>query len=433
MGLSKRDLVKLGRAVAREQDAALREVERPEVEDRLAGVRARARTQTARTRTRALLAAALLAACFAAAFLIQRWSLGPQLEYAVDGRAGTIGDWVGRDDSDAVLSFSDGSEVVVRSGARARVAELERDGATLLVERGTLHVKVVHRDRTSWVIRSGPFEVHVIGTEFDLGWDADREELAISMTEGKIRVEGPCIERATRVVAAPERTRLACPSSSAEAAADRDPASMPSPDLPALPAIAASNAPDPGAEPAPVATAPSASAAGTTAVAEAPSWRSLLGEGKPREAFTAVEKSGLSAAVDGATGNELVELGSAARLAGNPRAAQKLYEAARSRFKGSDAAAIAAYHMGRMAFDGRGSWSEAERWFGVYLAERPSGALAPEALGRSIEAARGSGNTERARALAQRYLAAHPNGAHAGLAKKVLSEGAPDEGAGGGG
>jgi transmembrane sensor len=432
MGLSERDFEKLGQRVARSQDDALRSVNAPSVDDRLAAVRGRARARKGQTRARAIIAAAALAACFALAFVLLRRPFEPDLEYAVDGRAGSIGDWVGRDDEDAVLTFSDGSEVVVRAGARARVAELERDAATLLVERGTLHVRVAHRDRTSWVIKSGPFEVHVIGTEFDLGWDAEREELAVSMTEGRIRIEGPCIERSTRFVAAPERTRLACPSPSAQAAADRDSGSPPSADLPVPPAVGATAGPEPDA--APVATSPSASPSGSTATApEAPSWRSLLGEGKPREAFTAVEKSGLSAAVDGATGNELVELGSAARLAGKPQAAQKLYEAARSRFKGSDAAAIAAYHMGRMAFDGRGSWSEAERWFGVYLSERPSGALAPEALGRSIEAARGSGNTERARALAQRYLAAHPNGAHAGLAKKVLSEEQPDEGAGGGG
>ncbi|NUO52695.1 MAG: hypothetical protein HOV80_27935 [Polyangiaceae bacterium] len=426
MGLSEHDFQKLGRAVAHTQDVELRAVEAPAVDDRLAAIRNRARARSTRTRTRAIFAAAALAACFATAFLFWRQPFGPTLEYAVDGKAGSIGDWVGRDGDDARLTFSDGSEVVVRAGARARVTELAPGGATILVERGMLHVRVVHGDHTSWVIKSGPFEVHVIGTEFDVGWDAEREELAVSMAEGRIRIEGPCIERSTRFVAAPERTRLACPS---QAAADGDPAKPSVAALPAPPSIAESA----DAEPSPSAAPSTAAPAITAAPPAAPSWRVLLGEGKPREAFTALEKSGVSTAVDGATGSELVELGSAARLEGEPQAATKLYEAARSRFPGTDAAAIAAYHLGRMAFDGRRSWGEAERWFGVYLSERPSGALAPEALGRSIEAARGSGNTARARTLAQRYLDAHPNGAHAALAKKVLAEPTAEEGAGGGG
>ncbi|HTJ80753.1 MAG TPA: hypothetical protein VL400_03490, partial [Polyangiaceae bacterium] len=117
--------------------------------------------------------------------------------------------------------------------------------------------------------------------------------------------------------------------------------------------------------------------------------------------------------------------GSAARLAGDPRGARHYYEVARRRFPGTDAAAVAAYHLGRMAFDGAHAWAEAERWFGVYLAESPGGALAPEALGRSMECADNRGDHARARDLAKRYLAAYPSGAQASLAERLSADETP--------
>ena len=125
-----------------------------------------------------------------------------------------------------------------------------------------------------------------------------------------------------------------------------------------------------------------------------------------------------------ATANELLELGSAARLAGDSAAALRFYQQVRSRFPESDAAAVAAYHFGRMAF-GRGSWSDAERWFGTYLAERPGGALAAEALGRSLECAEQRGDVVRIKLLASRYLETYPRGPHAPLAEQLLTESAP--------
>src|SRR5262249_53106113 len=155
------------------------------------------------------------------------------------------------------------------------------------------------------------------------------------------------------------------------------------------------------------ASAPSApTSAGAAAAASgspAETWRLRLSAGKLDEAFAAVELLGLDTVLESARGPELVELGSAARLARKPGTAVRLYHTARRRFRGSGAAAVSAYPLGRMAFDGRGSFGEAARWFAAYLAERPSGPLAPEALGRSMECAEKLGDRARARELAGRY------------------------------
>ncbi|WP_437677048.1 FecR domain-containing protein [Sorangium sp. So ce131] len=428
MDVRTKDIAAVGRRVAAHQDAALERLVRPGAADRLQAIYRKEAALSLRPRaapSRRPLGIALAAACVAAFALVFAFALarpGDPLTYRVEGSPGAVGRWVAADASQVGLDFSDGSRVDLAPGTRARVTEVGPLGAGVLLERGSLHVRVVHRDDTRWVVAGGPFEVHVIGTEFDVTWDTEAEELAVSMIAGRVHVLGPCVEPPGRAVAAPESIRLTCAAPRAAAPQAPSPAVAPEASPPARPPAllpsegvpsASAAAPAPPASPparagAPLAEAPSAPGAG--------SWRAHLVAGRLGEALADVERLGVEVVLGGASSAELVELGSAARFSRKPDVAVRFYQAARQRFAGSDAAAVAAYHLGRMAFDGRGAWAEAERWFAVYLAERPRGTLAPEALGRSLECARNLNLPARARELAARYLAAYPNGAHAGLA-----------------
>ncbi|WP_433936564.1 FecR domain-containing protein [Sorangium cellulosum] len=431
MDVRTKDVAALGRRVAAHQDAALERLARPPAADRLQAIYRKEAALSLGGRaapSRRRLGIALGAACAAALALVFALALpgpGDPLTYRVEGSPGAVGRWVAADASQVGLDFSDGSRVDLAPGTRARVTEVGPLGAGVLLERGSLHVRVVHRGDTRWVVAGGPFEVHVIGTEFDVTWDTEAEELAVSMIAGRVRVLGPCVEPPGRAVAAPESLRLTCAAPRSAAPQAPPPAVAPEPPPPAVAPEAIPPAPPPallpGASAAAPAPPPSPPARAGAPPPEAPSgsWRAHLAAGKLGEALADVERLGIDTVLGGASGAELVDLGSAARLGRKPDLAARLYEAARRRFAGSDAAAVAAYHLGRMAFDGRGAWAEAERWFAVYLAERPRGALAPEALGRSLECARNQELHARARELAARYLAAYPNGAHAGLAAEL--------------
>jgi outer membrane protein assembly factor BamD (BamD/ComL family) len=85
-------------------------------------------------------------------------------------------------------------------------------------------------------------------------------------------------------------------------------------------------------------------------------------------------------------------------------------------------AAVAAYGLGRIAFDQEHAYAQAARWFAAYLNEQPVGPLAREASGRLMEAKQRSGDLAGARSSAQRYLREYPDGPQAALAQELLGQ-----------
>ncbi len=105
------------------------------------------------------------------------------------------------------LSFSDGSTVELGERSAARVDGLSERGAELQLEHGVADVKVVHRDETTrWVVQSGPYTVHVVGTEFRVAWDVNAQVFELEMYEGEVIVEGPGFE--ARSFGAGEKLRV---------------------------------------------------------------------------------------------------------------------------------------------------------------------------------------------------------------------------------
>ncbi|HKO47581.1 MAG TPA: hypothetical protein VJV79_07655, partial [Polyangiaceae bacterium] len=177
--------------------------------------------------------------------------------------------------------------------------------------------------------------------------------------------------------------------------------------------------------PAPVLSArtdphPRASAVASVELPSRPmGWRELSALGDYAGAFAAAEGQGFERLYETLSTSELLELASMARLAGRFERANAGYAAVRRRFAGSENAASAAFHLGQMAFDGSHDYRAARRFFAAYLGECQNCALAPEALGRRMEAERRQGELELARASARLYLERYPKGAHARLAESL--------------
>jgi len=360
------------------------------------------------------------------------------------------------------IEFTDGSAVRLGPSAAARVSQLRVDGATLRLERGEATVSVRHRTATRWSVEAGPFVVRVTGTRFRVGWRPEQESFDLEVFEGEVRVNGPdAPERVLRggdemhrtlapatlpeppppiedpAPALRERIESVKPSRASKNEPPVRASPGTSPSLPSAPPLElrlppkepstnaelkpAQNeaAPEasPREEPEPLAE-PASSDAATEAAPPQPAWQTLLEEGKHRELLTALGSDQVEQAIWQAGPNDLIDLGAAARQLGDARAGY-IYSVVRSRFAATDAAADAAFLLGRMQFHS-GAFRASATWFETYVRERPRGRFAREAAGRLVEAYHQAADRDRAREAARQYLSRYPNGPHSTLATTVL-------------
>ncbi|APR87556.1 hypothetical protein A7982_12905 [Minicystis rosea] len=333
---------------------------------------------------------------------------------------GAVGEWVAAEGVTPVpLRFSEGTSLTLGPGTRARVTETTTRGATIVLERGEVTAAVVHTGaETRWDLQAGPFEVHVTGTKFDASWDPAGETFTLVMTEGAVVVRGPLLQTG-RELHAGERLRVSVHDGSMELRA----ASAAPPPGAGAQATASAAMPAPSASavaPAAPSSALPATTSAPTASASArprePGWRELAAAGNYREALAAAEQAGFSQEIERAAASDLAALADAARYGGRPALAKQALVAQRRRFgmRGSSA-----FVLGKIAADQLGDGGDAVRWFETYLSEEPNGALAEQALGRILELRKH--DRAGARAVAERYLARYPSGAHAALARSLLS------------
>ena len=155
----------------------------------------KARTRQARRRrTHRTLAGAALGVLAVAGFVA--WTavsrLPPTLSYTVDGASPPPGGYVRPSAGhQPELAFSDGTNIRVMPGGRARVLAVGRRGARVMLEDGRAHVHVAHRPGADWQVQAGTFVIHVHGTAFFVEWDSSRARLSVQMESGVVSVDGP--------------------------------------------------------------------------------------------------------------------------------------------------------------------------------------------------------------------------------------------------
>jgi hypothetical protein len=425
MGRTHSGLRTLGDAVRELEDAELACRPRVDVDERLARVRARTRRRERNSRVvRAagrLGGVVVLGGVLLVALAVRRDAAPLRFAVGPTRTPGEIGAWVAAPSGASVpLEFSDGTRVEVAPDSRARVVAVANTGARVVLERGRLQASVVPRPANDWGVDVGPFHVQVKGTRFDASWDDAREVFTLVMWEGHTVVSAACLD-GVREAFAGDTLRLVCPAADAGAPA---PSAASRPDT--IPPVEPEPSAVATAAPAPTtAAAPSAPPPVLTASVPAPAeadWRELLARDDATAALAAAERAGFARVCESAQVDALVALADAARLAPGALHADEAYdayEAVRRRFAGTDAAARAAFELGRLAFDVRHDPTDARARFTDYLRERPSGPLAQEALGRRIEAAAAARDGAEAALDAAEYLRRFPEGPHAAFARRV--------------
>lgn len=356
--------------------------------------------------------------------------------------------WVTASAGPAELVFSDGSQILLAEGARARITELSREGLRLSLESGHLEADITPNQGYHWVIAAGPHRVSVLGTAFSVDWSPEAHRLHVAVTRGKVQVSGgehsKELDAPQLLVAGDTLTREPPSTSGAIAALPAEalprelgpealPRELPPQALPrerppeALPRGAAPSKRVPG-PPAPTPEVPAvertvepAPSAPTSAPAHE-RWRELAKAGSYREALAAARELGVDGLVVAASASDLLLLADSARLGGAPQLAERALLSLRKRFRSHPNASVAAFSLGRLAAETRGDQRAAIKWFNTYLRSAPSGGLADGARGRLLTAYLEVGDRAAARRAARDYLKHHPSGSHASVARSLLDD-----------
>ncbi len=333
------------------------------------------------------------------------------------------------------IRFSDGTGVRLEPGARARVAAIDQRGARLILESGRARVNVVHRQHSRWRVDAGPFEVLVTGTAFSVYWSGEEQLFELEMSEGSVTVHGPVLNGGNALrrgqslrVSVPESTALVYAAGGLPERGASD-SWVETAGAPAETGAATAETQAETAETAPIGKADESREQRPAAVTEKPSsesergnWKALAEEGRYEEALRAAEAVGFATLCKRLGPADLLRLAEAARFAGRAARAEQALVMLRERFARSRHAAIAAYTLGRTAFDQQAAYGKAARWFETYIEEQPSGPLAREALGRLMEARQRAGLKQKARAAASDYLRRYPQGPHADIAARLAGQ-----------
>ena len=330
------------------------------------------------------------------------------------------------------VKFSDGSLLTLQPTASLRVRDTAVEGATVVLESGTLEAAVVHREHTRWSILAGPYEIKVIGTKFAAVWQESKQSLQVHLHEGAVEIVGTDIEGSVRLESGQSFqisrgavwTVHAAGAEAAVGAAIEKAAEIEGTETVSVADSKFSNRSDSSAKSGHVSGNPQIGAASengaVAAGAKAADWSQLLSSGKFADVVSQAKAQGIAACLaSSCTPDQLKNLADAARYSGEPALAEQTLLRLRVRSPGH--AARAAFQLGSLQ-EARGNIRGALEWYQRYASEAPAGVLAAEALSGQMRCSMSLGQLSSARTVASEYLRRFPRGAAAKQAQQLLDK-----------
>jgi hypothetical protein len=147
-------------------------------------------------------------------------------------------------------------------------------------------------------------------------------------------------------------------------------------------------------------------------------WSELVARGQFETVLAKASERGTDDCEASCSAGDLRALADAARYTGRGALAEGALKALRTRFGSTKDGRTAAFLLGRL-YEGRGSLSQADRYYDTYLRESPSGDLAAEALAGQMRVALAQSGKGAAEPIARKYLSLYPNGVHAQTARGI--------------
>ncbi len=332
--------------------------------------------------------------------------------------------------------FADGSQITLNANTAMRVVRADVDEVYIDLSQGEIDAMINSGGETRWTMHAGPYRMTVLGTSFTANWTSSEMVLDVTVHKGVVLVQGAGLNdhgiklAAGDVLHANGKRRLVSlntitrqhdtDAQSWSSSIDRSAVGTPDQDRQADPKSELTIRPDSrsrGKLPSHHGRSLRRSPAGQ------PTWIELYQQDRYGEAIDRAKAQGLDQLMRTSSKRDLWYLADAARNAGQLATATNILTTYRRRFSRSPKAHLAAFLLGRIAFEHRRNPARAARWFKTYLNEAKNGPLAEEALGRLMVAYDEGGAATQAQKTARQYLSRHPKGSYAKLAKYIAGDG----------
>jgi transmembrane sensor len=306
----------------------------------------------------------------------------------------------------APIVFTDGSKATpLDDKATLTTAEATASRIDVELSKGGARFEVTKNPARIFRVRAGNVSVEVLGTEFIVEHVVAEHVAAEHVADGATsRVRVSVVHGRVRVAWGDQQAELVDGQMSVF-----PPEAKPQPSVSAAPEGDVGTTSEAGAAPTTSASSP------TTTATTAAAWKALAREGDFDKAYSALEASG--GAVRDEPG-ELLLAADVARLSHHPAAALPHLRQVVSKHAGDPRAALAAFTLGRVLLEELGRPKEAADAFAQSRALGPGGPLAEDALAREVEAWWRAGDTTRAHARAEDYVAKYPSGLRIRSVKK---------------
>lgn len=341
------------------------------------------------------------------------------------------GQWLDAAREEVALELS-GPELTNRgrlnltSGARARIVTLQDAALAVELERGVARAVVSERG-TQLVVDAGPYAVRAASAtaQYDVDWSPGTKTLKVQVAAGEVEVvetstPGRRLVQAGGSLNLPDGARLAPAPDTLRVARKTRIEGAAAPQIGAVrddrgetqPGAPSSTSVEPNVE----------TSAAEIQNVDSGRWRKFAENGQYTAAVKEAEQIGFGALEQTASASDLLLLADVARLGGAPQRARGVLLSLRSRFAGHTNAATAAFTLGRMAQEQEHDDRRAMQWYRTYLKEEPQGRMAEGARARLLKAALRVGSPAEKEQAARDYLARHPTGSSAAVARGVLSK-----------
>jgi tetratricopeptide (TPR) repeat protein len=271
------------------------------------------------------------------------------------------------------VGLDDGSRLELAAHTKVRVSGNEPSAMALELEHGRVDCDITHRPGRHFTVAAAGVTVRVKGTKFGVELAPSRDRVDVDVERGLVEVSwNKGAER--RDLAAGEHWSI---------------------DL---------------AQPAPVRSGEAA----TPSETPEPPGASDAGDAEP-DSRTGPDsaKSGPARPPHEVGARELLDLGNAARRAGDAAGAARAYEQLLTLHPTDGRAGLAAFELGRLRMDRLGDVPGAIQALQKAVMMAPGAGFREDAMARLVDAYTRAGATDRCRSAQRAYLSSYPNGVHA--------------------